>query len=88
MKTYYWNARVCPSNENYRKSDGRMNYDLLNKWKKVEFTPYRIIKVITETYAKEEIEIDVYFGSDRAYKRCKKLYDEWYYKLTPYQKGL
>lgn len=82
-------AKVCPSNENYYYK-GHDTYEYLHYSTEVEFTPYNIISI--KDYRRNDwnendcYEVKVYFESDRAYKRCKKLYEEWYYNKLPFYK--
>lgn len=76
MKTIHYSARVCPSNENYWKSEGNMIYDLLRNGKDVKFVGNNFVKLIIKNRMGEDMLCDIYFRSDRAYKRCERLYNE------------
>lgn len=88
MRKISYIAKVCPSNENYWKNDGNIIYNALREGISVEFTKYNIVNIVSKNGSGEDVIKSIYFPSDRAYKRCERLYREWYYKLTPYQKGI
>ena len=82
-------AKVCPSDKNYRKSEWWTIYDYLHYSTKVEFSENLHIVSIYDFKRRdmtESREVEIYFPSDRAYKRCKKLYEQWYYSKTPSDK--
>ena len=74
-------AKSCPTDSNYYLSNTWTIYDLLRKWEEVEFTPFNIVNIKNGDKVHS-----VYFWSWTSYNRCKKLFGEWYYKLTPCEK--
>lgn len=85
MRKINYVSKVCPSNENYWKSEWRIVYDLLKDNKSVEFSN-NIVRIVRVNWSGEEVLHSIYFSSDRAYKRCEKLYNDGYYKVSPYMK--
>lgn len=81
-------AKIAPSDENYRKSDGRQIYNYLNKAENIEWNDKSHSVLIKDYHLPngKYSDLRIWFGSPRAYTMTKNRYNEWYYKMTPYQK--
>ena len=86
-KTITTRARICPTDRNYRMSDWNMIYDLLHYWRNVEFSDnYSLVELDCKNSNNEERRYKIRFSSERAFKRCKRMFAEWYYEKLPFDK--
>ena len=86
-KTITTRARICPTDRNYRMSDWNMIYDLLHYWRNVEFDDKcSLVELDCKNSNNEERRYKIRFSSERAFKRCKRMFSEWYYEKLPFDK--
>lgn len=80
-------VKACPSKENYWKNNAYdYFYGAVNaKWSDVAPIVHIDFYWGARYFMKEweTTEVCLHFVSDRAFKRCKRLYEEWYYKDLP-----
>ena len=87
IKRFSTIVKVCPSDKNYYNTNGWIEYDYLNRGKNVKWCDVAPIVTVELHYDDwDYVTVSMHFSSNIAYKRCRKLYEQWYYEKTPVQK--